>query len=160
MSEAQRRYWWDGDEEGENTPAGKLKKYHLTRKAPTYKWCPLGPKYDDLELKVEESENDKGEKADKTQIVQIYRFRSRTNGAIDSFIDDAYQWYLSELRKLEDNSRYLYEMQTGAGSKSNGGEGGDESRRTYKRYKLSGEKTFDSLFFDEKVHTQKKQAAF
>jgi len=56
------------------------------------------------------------------------------------FINEAYQWYLGELRKIEDNSRYLYEMQVRDG-------GG----RLYKRYKLSDHKTFRSLFFEEKA---------
>jgi hypothetical protein len=31
------------------------------------------------------------------------------DGAIDEFVDTAYQWYIGELWKLEDNSQYLYE---------------------------------------------------
>jgi len=76
------------------------------------------------------------------------RFRSRNAEAIDSFINEAYQWYLGELRKMEDNSRYLYEMQL-RDSSSKSGEGTSGGRH-YKRYKLSDHKTFKSLFFDEK----------
>jgi len=39
MSEVQRRAWWQSDDSGEeNTPAGKLKKYKLSRKPPIYSW--------------------------------------------------------------------------------------------------------------------------
>ena len=91
MSETQKRMWWDSDSEAgeENTPAGKLKKYKLSRKPPIFSWFSVAPEVD---LRVEENEKDKGEKAEKTQIVNIYKFRSRVAGAIDAFIDEAYAW--------------------------------------------------------------------
>jgi len=115
---------------------------------------------------VEESEEDKGEKAEKTVSMMRYRFRSRSSQAIDSFVNEAYQWYLGELRKLEDNSRYLYEMQVRGGSSSSG-DRESAGQRIYKRYKLSDDKTFASLFFDEKhallgilQHFQKKTGKY
>merc|ERR1712125_2157 len=54
---------------------------------------------------------------------------------------------MGELRKQEDNSRYMYELQepeVGASSESN------HKGLTYSRYKLSNEKTFNSLFFQQK----------
>jgi len=173
MSQTERP-WWAGDDDGdERSPAGKLKKYRLSQKAPNHQWETLGVfggessskdssgKVADsskdgssaskissgpavVELRVEQSDEDKGEKGEKTICTERYRFRSRSAAAIDSFIDEAYQWYLGELRKLEDNSRYLYEMQVGGGDKDSAG------ARSYKRYKLSDHKTFQSLFFDEK----------
>jgi len=171
MTETERPCWWrDDDDSDEKTPAGKLKKYRLLQKAPNYVWQPIGVyghkpletmgpdgkgtqvistgEASTVELRVEESEEDKGQKAEKTVSTMRYRIRSRSAHAIDSFINDAYQWYLGELKQMEDNSRYLYEMQVGPGSKS--GDRDEGGRRTYKRYKLSGEKTFGSLFFDEK----------
>uniref|UniRef100_A0A7S4R314 AAA+ ATPase domain-containing protein n=1 Tax=Alexandrium monilatum TaxID=311494 RepID=A0A7S4R314_9DINO len=174
MTEIERPCWWRDDEDAdEKTPAGKLKKYKLLQKAPNYVWQPIGtygakplempaggsaskdtpptiltgePAL--VELRVEESEEDKGQKAEKTVSTLQYRLRSRSFHAIDSFINEAYQWYLGELKQMEDNSRYLYEMQMGPSSKSSDRDEG--GRRAYKRYKLSGEKTFSSLFFDEK----------
>lgn len=165
MTQSERPPWWfDGDDE-EQTPAGKLKKYRLAQKAPNFVWQPIGTyggkKTDGektgedgkklapfgasgpssvpalVELRVEEDEEDKGKSGEKTVCTLKYRFRSRSPGAIDSFIDEAYQWYLGELRKMEDNARYLFEMQL-------------DKTRSYKRYQLSDEKTFASLFFDEK----------
>jgi chaperone BCS1 len=146
LNQVQRR-WWGGDDDKENTPAGKLKKYRLNRKPPQHVWTKLG---DGIELRIEEVERDKGEKAEKTQITNLYKFRSKTKGSVDKFIDEAYQWYLKELRSLEDSSRYLYEMQTNGDSKSDEGNSSNGSRH-YKRYQLSDEKTFNSLFFDEKA---------
>eukprot|EP00928_Gymnodinium_smaydae_P014897 TRINITY_DN1546_c0_g3_i1.p1 TRINITY_DN1546_c0_g3~~TRINITY_DN1546_c0_g3_i1.p1 ORF type:complete len:807 (-),score=144.27 TRINITY_DN1546_c0_g3_i1:215-2512(-) len=175
MSQNERPWWWGDDDGDERSPAGKLKKYRLSQKAPNHTWEPLGvwggeskkegkykvadngdvpiktPGSSDtntgpalVELRVEEGEEDKGEKGEKTISTQRYRFRSRSPDAIDSFINEAYQWYLGELRKLEDNSRYLYEMQVKGGDKESSG------ARSYKRYKLSDHKTFESLFFGEK----------
>jgi DNA replication protein DnaC len=69
-------------------------------------------------------------------------FTSEGSNSIDTFIDKACKWYLHQLRTLEDNSRYLYEL------KQPGND--DEDSRKYKRYQLSDEKTFESLFFQEK----------
>jgi len=153
----------------ERSPAGKLRNYKLAQKAPNFIWQSVGihggkeslltkemlakgeqakSGAEEVELRVEEKEKDKGEKGEKTIKQLRYRLRARSSHAIDAFIHEAYHWYLGELRKQEDNSRYLYEMQTGGGS-SKDGESSDT--RTYKRYKLSDQKTFQSLFFQEKA---------
>ena len=141
--------WADSDDEGENTPAGKLKRFKVARKPPKNRWQLISdggtPK---VELMVTEHEEDKGEKAEKTQLKYYYRFRSRQKGAIDALIDKTYAWYIGELKKQEDNSRYLYEMQLNPSSKSGDDDG--NASRVFKRYKLSDEKQFSSLFFDEK----------
>lgn len=169
------RPWWCGDDDDERTPAGKLKKYRLSQKAPNYRWMPIGVyggkkaqedvpvgkepmrlargdgPPESVELRVEEHSEDKGEKAEKTVTKLVYRLRSKSSYAIDCFVDEAYQWYLAELGKMEDNSRYLYEMQVMSGSSSSNSEGDSNSgARMYKRYKLSDEKSFTSLFFEEK----------
>jgi len=174
MTETDSKPWWWGDgDDNERSAAGKLKKYRLTQKAPNHTWEPLGvfggplaiedggaqaessgaPQKTEepamVEFRVDETEEDKGEKGEKTVSMMSYRFRSRSAEAIDSFIEKAYQWYLGELRKLEDNSRYLYEMQVKV-STSLTGEKESSGPRSYKRYKLSDHKAFDSLFFDEK----------
>mmetsp|Transcript_76804 Transcript_76804/g.138558 ORF Transcript_76804/g.138558 Transcript_76804/m.138558 type:complete len:792 (-) Transcript_76804:49-2424(-) len=176
MTQEKERPWYcDDDDGGERSAAGKLKKYRLAQKAPNHTWERLGcfgadgsstdgaqkgaekPCKDGanpssggslVELRVEENEEDKGDKGEKTVSTIRYRFRSRSSEAIDSFINEAYQWYLGELRKMEDNSRYLYEMQVKVSS-STGGEAAGKC--SYKRYKLSDHKTFTSLFFEEKT---------
>ena len=135
--------WADSDDEGENTPAGKLKRFKVARKPPKNRWQLISdsgtPK---VELMVTEHEEDKGEKAEKTQLKYYYRFRSRQKGAIDALIDKTYAWYIAELKKQEDNSRYLYEMQLNPSSKSGDDDGA--ASRVFKRYKLSDEKQFSS----------------
>jgi len=56
---------------------------------------------------------------------------------------------LDELRKIEDNSRYLYELKSSSFSRKDEDES-SSAGRLYTRYRLSEEKTFDSLFFQEK----------
>ena len=104
--------WADSDDEGENTPAGKLKRFKVARKPPKHRWSRISAEGQPLvELMVTEHENDKGEKAEKTVVTHLYKFRSTTAGAIDAFVDKTYEWYIEELKKQEDNSRYLYVMQ-------------------------------------------------
>ena len=108
----------------------------MARKPPKNRWQLISdggtPK---VELMVTEHEEDKGEKAEKTQLKYYYRFRSRQKGAIDALIDKTYAWYIAELKKQEDNSRYLYEMQLNPNSKSSEDDG--NASRVFKRYKLS-----------------------
>ena len=136
--QASQSYWAD-DDEGENTPAGKLKRFRVVRKPPKHVWTKVATGHEKaakgkvrgvVDLQVTEQENDKGENAEKTQIINVYKFRSRTKGAIDTFVDEAYEWYIAELRKQEDDSRYLYEMQLSPG-KSSDDEGA--ASRVFKR---------------------------
>jgi len=152
MQQSRQSCWGEDDDEGENTPAGKLKRFKVARKPPKNSWTAITrPKvHGKVELMVSESKLDKGEKADKTTIISVYKLRSRQKGAIDAFVDECYAWYITELKKQEDNSRYLYEMQLNPG-KSSGGDDDRSASRVFKRYKLSDEKQFSSLFFDDKV---------
>ena len=82
--------------------------------------------------------------------------RSDGKARINKFLQDAFEWYVKQVEAQTDGSRYLYMMQV-AGADGGGGDGEDEDDEDgggegpkYKRYKLSGEKTFDSLFFPQK----------
>jgi chaperone BCS1 len=107
-----------------------------------------------VELRIENAtrQEEKG-KDSKLEINNTtFHFASSGDGAIDAFIDTAYQWYMGELRKLEDNARYLYELKTKEIKLvgNNDSEGGGDEGCSYKRYKLSDRKTFESLFFRQK----------
>ncbi|KAL7556643.1 hypothetical protein ACA910_003944 [Epithemia clementina (nom. ined.)] len=97
--------------------------------------------------------NSGGGGSSSSQTTISYIFQSESGTAIDAFLDQAYQWYLNELRKLDSRVRYLYELksddsETDFGHVSSSGGSGNE--HVYTRYQLSEEKTFDSLFFREK----------
>jgi len=144
---------WDYDEDDSSTKtvAGRLSKYKFIKNPTINKWIKIGTFGSEKErsmvmLQIDESEETVGgEKNEKQRTTTLYRIRSIGASAVDDFIEKAYSWYVDELRKLEDDSSYLYELQT-IGDGNN--ECGDDV--TYKRYKLSGEKTFDSLFFQQK----------
>ena len=94
--------WADSDDEGENTPAGKLKRFKVARKPPKHRWSRISAEGQPLvELMVTEHENDKGEKAEKTVVTHLYKFRSTTAGAIDAFVDKTYEWYIEELVRVQ-----------------------------------------------------------
>jgi chaperone BCS1 len=149
----------DGDDEGRSrqTLVGILSKYKIIKKPPNDEWHDIGRHGNSnstVELKIEQNEiasNDQQGGSHKGQTVVEMHFVSSTPDAIDAFIDKAYEWYMSELRKLEDNSRYMYELQTGSAFRASGSDD-DDSRQgmVYARYHLSDEKKFDSLFFQQK----------
>jgi len=135
------------------TLSDTLSKYNVVKKPMKGRWTSLGMfestqenKQYEVNLVVHEKEdNDKGSDSEsKNQRRELtLQFSSEGEESIDSFINKAYTWYLDELRKLEDDSRYMYELITP--KKDN-----DGTNQKYKRYQLSDEKTFDSLFFQQK----------
>ena len=113
----------------------------------------------EVEIKIKESEqrasnaddngntdnnnNNKSSNHDRRYVE--YRLRSMGRDSVDQFLDEAYEWYVSEIKRREDRDkcRYYYDLKEGDYS----GEGDDHQ---YKRYKLSDDKNFDSLFFPER----------
>ena len=83
-----------------------------------------------VELKIEQKEvasiDQKGSSHSGSTVVEMH-FVSSMSDAIDAFVDKAYEWYMSELQKLEDNSRYMYKIQTSSQRKS-GDDDGDSSQ--------------------------------
>jgi len=151
-------YYYNDDEQNSTTLADTLSKYKVVKKPLKNIWLNLGKHGEEkgaddhnVDLMVQESKEDINNKnSDSMQQkheLTLY-FKSEGKDSIDIFIDKAYKWYLDQLRTLEDNSRYLYEL------KQPGKEDEDDSRK-YKRYQLSDEKTFESLFFREKENILK-----
>lgn len=125
-----------------------LKEYRVTRSAARNKWESIGNKIWFQQRTSQEGEGDNT--AFKRELI-IFEFKcSATDGheRIDSFVDEAMAWYRSELAKLKDESRYMYAMANPTGRRSEQEEVANVVQ--YKRYKLSDEKTFESLFFKEK----------
>eukprot|EP00548_Thalassiothrix_antarctica_P014530 CAMPEP_0194171790 /NCGR_PEP_ID=MMETSP0154-20130528/6337_1 /TAXON_ID=1049557 /ORGANISM="Thalassiothrix antarctica, Strain L6-D1" /LENGTH=715 /DNA_ID=CAMNT_0038884227 /DNA_START=1 /DNA_END=2145 /DNA_ORIENTATION=+ len=154
--------YYDNDDDGEDgsssrkTLVGMLSKYKIVKKPPHGMWHKLGCHGDVkgegggmVELSIHENDqatsDEKGNSRPKCTTL-TFHFVSPAPNAIDAFIDKAYSWYISQLRKLEDNSRYMYELQERPRNADNDSSIGP----VYSRYKLSDEKTFGSLFFDQK----------
>ena len=144
----------DGGRSGK-TLVGMLSKYKIVKKPPQNTWNEIGcygKSNAIVELKIDqrnESCEDKEGKSSRAQTTMELHFVSQSPDAIDAFIDKAYEWYMAELRKLEDNSRYMYELQAGTKT-SSGDDDVAAGSIVYARYSLSEEKSFDSLFFQEK----------
>lgn len=143
-------YWSDDEGDGEDkTLVGTLSKYKLVKRPMPNIWHDLGIHGKEkplckVELQIRESEDTVGSKeTEKQRNTTTYHLRSLGDNSIDDFLQKAYDWYLDELRKLEDNSRHYYELQQINGED----EGGSAN---YKRFKLADEKTFESLFFKSK----------
>lgn len=149
------------------TIAGVLRRYHIVKNPPTNEWHKLGqhgksPALVELKIENQESRGDSndndsagrsedGRNRNKNVQVTTVRLRSQNGTAIDDFIKAAYDWYLAELRKSEDTSRYYYDLESSApsyGATARNSSG--PQQRRYTRFRLSSEKTFDSLFFPEK----------
>jgi len=162
-------YYYYHDDENTSTFADTLAKYKIVKKPMNNIWLDVGKYPSKLEksndtkeivkdylvnlIVTEEQENvdekDGGSSSLKHKREIKLHFTSEGKESIDTFIDKAYVWYIDQLRTLEDDTRHLYELiksKTGA----DGDGDGDDSRRNYKRYQLSEEKTFESLFFKEK----------
>mgnify|MGYP003866327329 CR=1 FL=1 len=81
-----------------------------------------------------------------TQSVTV-QLESTGPNSIDAFVNTAYGWYKDELRKLENDNRYLYDFCAMNGNR--------ESRMTpvYTRYLLGEEKSFENLFCRKKTES-------
>eukprot|EP00555_Chaetoceros_dichaeta_P007442 CAMPEP_0198276070 /NCGR_PEP_ID=MMETSP1447-20131203/65112_1 /TAXON_ID=420782 /ORGANISM="Chaetoceros dichaeta, Strain CCMP1751" /LENGTH=665 /DNA_ID=CAMNT_0043970989 /DNA_START=269 /DNA_END=2266 /DNA_ORIENTATION=+ len=135
------------------TLSNTLSQYNVVKKPMKGKWTSLGmfesaqeSKEYEVKLIIHERQDDNkasdgGSKNQRREL--ILQFYSEGKDSIDSFINKAYSWYLDELRKLEDDSRYMYELVTPE-------KVSDGTNQKYKRYQLSDEKCFDSLFFQQK----------
>jgi mitochondrial chaperone BCS1 len=154
------------DEYGEpygsrRTLAGVLSRYKLINRLIDDEWHKLG-EYGSppnmVRLRIEQQSRQVGhdnsdgrKKASETSSTTCFHFESPGEEAIDEFIGTAYKWYMGELRKMNDNSRHLYDMKVPDLKISTNNNDDDSSGGiSYRRYKLSDEKTFGSLFFPEK----------
>ena len=88
--------------------------------------------------------------------VTTYQFRaSGPEGGqiIDKFLDEAYEWYLEKKKHEVDKRRFFYLGLQAVKSGISGASGPNKSDAgdvLFKRYELSDNKTFASLFFKEK----------
>ena len=169
-------YDYDSDDEdwgsSKNTLFGILSKYKIVKKLPHDVWHDIGHHGDSMslvELKIQEhqSTDKQDEKTTKSRRTLEFHFISDAPDAIDAFIAAAYNWYLSELSRLEDNTRYYYELQTPKHNAINSEDEESTGSIMYARYGLSDEKTFSSLFFPQKRmlmqlidHFQKKTGKY
>jgi len=136
------------------TLSDTLSKYNVVKKPLKNRWVSLGMikspnenKEYEVKLLVQEEKADEKEGTSKNHRCELTLwFQSEGKESIDNFINKTYCWYLDELRKLEDDSRYMYELVT----PKKVCDAENSATQKYKRYQLSDEKTFESLFFQQK----------
>jgi len=156
-------YYSDEDDEDSKSMAGALRKYNVIKGLPHGIWLKVDSYHcapsdcvtekRAVEIKISKSEggnqdnnSNQEESSSKVKTITTYHLRSKGKKSIDAFIDGVYNWYLDRLKKLDDRSRYLYELSVS----EKGKDGDDDSGNWFTRYKLSEEKTFESLFFQQK----------
>jgi chaperone BCS1 len=102
----------------------------------------------DMELSNRQ-ENEDGKKTSSVSVTTRLVFTTDMNGGrerVDAFIKKAYEWYVAEVEANEDHSYFMYQPLVTKATSSD-----DKGKSTeYKRYRLSGEKTFKSIFFPER----------
>ena len=75
----------------------------------------------------------------------VVRLESIGEHSIDCFVSTAYEWYKSELKKLENDNRYLYDFCALTGRVDS------RLNPVYTRYLLGEEKSFENLFCRKKT---------
>ncbi|CAE7244709.1 unnamed protein product [Symbiodinium pilosum] len=135
----------DDDDPEKNTEIGFLKAYFkITQKVPQQKWIVVEPGLE-VHLQMEEADrpSDKESVHIPVKVTTTMQIKSLKEQQVVDFIDKAYKWYLDMQSQMQskNKSRYMYEM---IPSKE------ETEKRSYRRYKLSGDKSFQSLFFPEK----------
>lgn len=85
--------------------------------------------------------------------VELRARGARAAERISTYAERSFAWYKGQLEKERDDKRYMFMMQMSGSSRGSDGSdsGARGSARLYKRYGLSDEKTFDSLFFPDKA---------
>ena len=140
--------YYDSDDDDDKEPetyADRLKKLNVLRMPVNNEWVDIG-KFGEPSAQIEmlyTRTEKEGENNKLLDVIITLRFRSKDLKAIDFFIDLCFDYYVEEMKKKETNYRYFYELRTT-------GENRDGDGDEYSRYRLSDEKTFDSLFFPEK----------
>jgi mitochondrial chaperone BCS1 len=148
----------DDEDSGRNrtTLFGVLSKYKIIKKPPHDVWHDIGRHGESMsivQLKIQERQENENQSEKSTKLVRIleFHFISDSADSIDSFIDTAYDWYMSELRRLDNhNSRYYYELKAPKQTAISIEVEEPTSDIIYSRFRLSDDKTFSSLFFPQK----------
>jgi len=133
------------------TTAKHLEQYNVYTSLSSDEWLEIEP---ELRLKVRDSENspenEEEEGGDKHSIVFELRCSAADGkGRINDFIEKAFAWYTELQESQLDKARYMYIMQSSKSSEEEEEEE-DKGGARYKRYKLVGNKTFNSLFLPDK----------
>lgn len=137
--------------------AEQLKQYSVNILPPMDTWVTLKPYLEFMQSNGEEEESKGGGEKNtnpgpkkQTTLFSFKTDRAHGEKYIDDFIKEAFNWYVEKVSSQQDFSRYLYMLVKSPPAANSEGNNDEAPSRLYKRYKLSDEKTFQSLFFPEK----------
>ncbi len=142
-----------------SSAADQLKAYELVQHPLQGVWINIeeGLQFMRTNRKVDpqgDSKNDEKKKNNfNTEVICFTIQCKKKNGGrkrIDEWIDKVYTWYVDELKKNEDKGRFMYLRSNESNLGGDDGGGQDADVASYKRYRLSDHKTFESLFFPER----------
>lgn len=138
------------DSDDQYGPVATLRNVEVSKMPSDNVWIDAG---DGVEiLRTHSSQSNEGEKSCISTEITTVELRANGRQAeerIDALVQKAFIWYRKSLEAKKDEKRYLYMMLRNPGSNSGTDEPGNLNR-LYKRYELSEEKTFSSLFFPQK----------
>eukprot|EP00736_Rhodelphis_marinus_P002773 Rmarinus@m.10022 len=139
------------------TPSDALKRYRVCVLPPLGTWVELSGGVWFWQSDVTEAKQTSGDPVERRNTVYKFKSYSPTGKEdIEQFITRAYDWYVKSVENHPEDGRFMFTLtprQCGADAQPvmcRPSMGKSSSRRQYKRYKLSDEKTFDSVFFPEK----------
>lgn len=126
-----------------------LRKYQIVNFPSSGEWVILTPtlKYNRaVEVNIDHDDNNNVHKLRKAVKTTIELYSSASNGKdeIDSFINKAMKWYEKYIISQHKNYRYMYMMDVNKPS--------EDSTLTFKRYTLSNNKTFSTIFIPNKKY--------
>ena len=138
------------DSDDEYGPAATLRNMEVSHMPSDGIWLDAGDGIELLRTHSTSNDDNDNKSSIKTETTTItMRAHGKDADArISALVQKAFDWYAKSLEAEKDEKRYLYMMLR---NPSGGGEGGDgQVNRLYKRYELSDEKTFSSLYFPQK----------
>eukprot|EP00760_Papus_ankaliazontas_P002234 PhM_4_TR10904/c0_g1_i1/m.49327/K08900/BCS1; mitochondrial chaperone BCS1 len=149
----------DDNNDDEDNAVKQLREMKIQTMPPENDWATVEP---DLQLH-HTTVRDEHAYSWENRTITTFTLRSTKGEAhIDTFVNKCFDWYRKEMEKKVDVKRYLFQLlvETG-GSSSSGGdkkEGDEETeeeksatKHLFKKYPLSEDRTFKSLFFQEKI---------
>ena len=138
------------DSDDDYGPAARLRTLEVSSMPSDGDWIDAG---DGVQVMRTMSRGEEGEKEQfqtETMSVTIRCKESSADERIQALVDRAYTWYKERLECEKDEQRYMFMMLHGPSAGGSDGSDGGPAKRLYKRYQLSDEKTFESLFFPDK----------
>ena len=143
----------------------QLEQYACSMRLPENVWVEVDDGVDFRLVILDEDNEEEGDgnknggnNNSEAKLVTDFEFRSTWGDGkerVSKFLNDAFHWYQQQVASQTDRSRYLYMMQVPGKDAGAGGDDDDDDEGgggpAYKRYKLSDNKTFESLFFPQKA---------